>query len=102
MGKGYEAVVGLFSKDSKGVKGLATAPTTDVQQPLCAVVEERLVGAPGNLNQELRDNPLYKTQGILEEGFGLSPRSDLLPLHAFSVRAVITRKTLLPRAISAL
>jgi len=98
--RGYEAVVGLFSKDDKGFKALATAAATEAQQPLCAAVEARLAGAPGNLQKELRENPLYAAQGILEEGFGLTPRSDLLPLRAFSLRAIISRKTLLPRATS--
>lgn len=117
--RGYTACVCLFAKDATGRKAVAflsalpadvaaecgeeaeemreddAAGTSDV---LCNAMAARVRGAPEGLSESLRNLPLFTTQGILESGFGLEPVTDFAPLLVFSMRGVISRKTLMPCA----
>jgi len=102
--KGYDAMVVLFSKDSQDRKAIAFVPGRKGGHGLgiCEVMSEHLVrAAPGAFAGVFSENPLFASQGILEEGFGLVRRDDLQPLMAFTLRKPISRKTLLPFAMSA-
>ena len=60
------------------------------------LLEAALLRAPDNLSSDLKDLPLFKTQGILDSGFQLS-FSDFKPgLRYTLVPKEITRKTMLP------
>merc|ERR1712060_936814 len=95
-----KAVVMNAAKDADGFKGLAAVPATTEEQALVEAVAARVAGAPGNLPKELQDNSLYAKQGILDHGFGLQHRPELSPLKAFRMRNEISRKTMLPRAVT--
>jgi len=99
--RGYTCVVCNFAKDKSGFKAVAFAPATEERAPVAEAVEARLRDAPQNLPESLLRNDLYVSQGILEHGFGLTPKEDLAPLRAFTLRPLISRKTLLPRATMA-
>jgi len=104
--RGYQAVVGLFSKDESKRKGLAVVPVEDAESgphaELCRQLVQRLQGVPGNLPPALKENPLFETQGLLaERGFDLQPLEDMKPLVAFSINGAVSRKTLLPSAMNA-
>jgi len=101
--RGYKAVVCLFPKDkATGKKGLALVPleSSEAEGVLCSDLVKELLGTPGNLPQELRENVLYQTQGLVETGFQLEHMPDLEPLEAYSIKADVSRKTLLPLAMN--
>ncbi|CAK0793863.1 unnamed protein product [Prorocentrum cordatum] len=99
--RGCDAAVALFAKDATGFKTLAMVPREPGGrgEAICQRMAERLLGAPDGLPQALRENDLFAKQGILEHGFGLATRERSLPLRAFSLRAVTSRKTVLPCAM---
>lgn len=99
--RGCDAAVAMFAKDATGLKTLAMVPLEPGGrgEAVCLQMAERLLGAPGVLPQALRENDLFAKQGILEHGFGLLAREHRLPLRAFSLRGVSTRKTVMPCAM---
>jgi len=102
--RGYQAVVALFSKDATGDKAIAFVPGRASKRGpgVCEAIAEHLSqAAPGNFAEAFRENPLFASQGILAEGFGFTRKEDLHPLMAFTLRGVVSRKTLLPYAMSA-
>eukprot|EP00929_Paragymnodinium_shiwhaense_P067461 TRINITY_DN33951_c1_g1_i1.p1 TRINITY_DN33951_c1_g1~~TRINITY_DN33951_c1_g1_i1.p1 ORF type:complete len:528 (+),score=106.39 TRINITY_DN33951_c1_g1_i1:49-1584(+) len=66
------------------------------EKPLSMELEMHLTDSPAQLPQELREVPLFESQGILQHGFGLQRREDLKPLTAYYMRGEVTRKTLMP------
>lgn len=98
--RGYQAVVLLFSKDkTNGKKALAFVPLENPEaQELCNVIVTRMMETPGELPEDLRKNPLYETQGLLETGFQLELLKEMSPLHVYHVKGEVSRKTVLPMA----
>jgi len=98
--RGYQAVVLLFSKDkTNGKKALAFVPLENREaQELCNVIVTRMMETPGELPEDLRKNPLYETQGLLETGFQLELLKEMSPLHVYHVKGEVSRKTVLPMA----
>ncbi|CAE7546222.1 Prune1 [Symbiodinium pilosum] len=99
--RGYQAVILLFSKDKAlGKKALAFIPLDKCAEAedLCSVIVKQMLGSPGSLPAELRQNPLYETQGLLETGFQLQLLEELTPLRVYSIKAEVSRKTVLPMA----
>jgi len=100
------ATVLLFKKDkATGRKAVAFIPQ-EVADGRGACICKALAGqlsaaAPGTFPEEFANNPLFATQGLLENGFQMQAEEDMLPLMAFSVRGTISRKTLLPYAMAA-
>lgn len=101
--KGWQAVVCIFRKDKRKQhrRGLLLIPLNDEAaiQELCVRLVANLKGAPEALQPELKANPLFANQGILEHGFDLQPESDMRPCMAFTMLGAISRKTLLPSAV---
>lgn len=102
--RGYAALAILFGKDSAGSKAVVFVPGCSGQRGagMCESMAGHLARAgPDTVGEAFRGNPLFASQGILEEGFGLAPWDSLEPLRAFALRGPISRKTLLPYAMSA-
>jgi hypothetical protein len=57
-----------------------------------------MFGTPGNLPEELRENPLYQTQGLVKDGFQMEELKELQPLNVYSLKGDVSRKTVLPFA----
>lgn len=100
--KGYEAVVGLFPVEASGRRSITFVPRVSSNRgvAICNLMVQQLQEPPSNVLEQFRQNPLFEAQGITECGFGLVARSDLEALQSFTTRADITRKTLMPYALS--
>jgi len=108
--RGYDAVILLFSKDKSMGKRRALAfipmgdsseSTESVTLPskiLCADIAKQMCETPGNLPETLRENPLYQTQGLVENGFEMQLLKELQPLDVYTLRGEVSRKTVLPFA----
>ncbi|CAE7397805.1 Prune1 [Symbiodinium natans] len=106
--RGYQAMILLFSKDSaSGKKALALIPVEECveAQELCSAIVSKMLGSPGeivahgpfvamllsgNLPDNLRQNPLYETQGLLESGFQLELLEDAFGRLLFATIASIS------------
>ncbi|CAJ1380525.1 unnamed protein product [Effrenium voratum] len=100
--RGYEAVILLFSKDKALAqkRALAFVPSSDAAADLCATIVSQMRETPGNLPDDLKENPLYQTQGLVEVGFELEPLKEFQPLDVYSIRGETSRKTVLPFAMA--
>ena len=98
--RGYHAMILLFSKDKAMGKrrALAFVPMDSPSSKLCGDIAKQMFGTPGNLPEDLRENPLYQTQGLTETGFQLEQIKDLAPLDVYSLKGDVSRKTVLPFA----
>lgn len=101
--RGYSAIILLFSKDKLMGKrrALAFVPLDSPSSELCEDIAKQMSETPGNLPQDLRENPLYQTQGLVETGFELQPIKELEPLNVYSLKGDVSRKTVLPFATMA-
>ena len=65
---------------------------------LCGDIVQQMLATPGNLPEELRQNPLYQTQGLVDDGFQMEAFKELQPLNVYSLKGDVSRKTVLPFA----
>lgn len=98
--RGWQAVVCLF-KAKENRKGLACVSVEgESSQALCEAFVPHFQASPGNFSASLKENDLFKTQGLVEHGFQLQALEDVKPLLAFTIKGEVSRKTLLPFAAS--
>jgi exopolyphosphatase len=96
-----DALVCLMSpermEDGKKRKGLTLHGDKHLVDAVAKIVKD----CPANLTEELRSNPLFAVQGILEKGFNPKPHPSLppLPFWAMTLRGDTTRKTLMPTIV---
>jgi hypothetical protein len=101
--RGYDVVILLFNKDKSMGKrrALAFIPLDSADASaaaLCSDIVQQMFGTPGNLPEELRENPLYQTQGLVKDGFQMEELKELQPLNVYSLKGDVSRKTVLPFA----
>lgn len=95
--RNYQAMILLFSKDKLMGKKRAVAFVADPEaMQLCEDIAKEMALTPGNLPKELRENPLYQTQGLVDTGFQMERLE--MPLLAYSLKGDVSRKTVLPFA----
>lgn len=101
LARAWQAVVCFFSPDKQRQKrrGLLLIPVEASSLSTCQSLLANLKAEPSELSDELKANPLFKEQGILEIGFDVQDAEDLKPYMAFTIQKAISRKTLLPAAL---
>lgn len=76
----------------------STESVTLPSKTLCEDIAKQMCETPGNLPETLRENPLYQTQGLVENGFEMQLLKELQPLDVYTLRGEVSRKTVLPFA----
>ena len=96
--RNYQAMILLFSKDKLMGKKRAVAfiALDAAAMQLCEDIAKEMALTPKNLPTELRENPLYQTQGLVDTGFQMERLE--MPLVAYSLKGDVSRKTVLPFA----